>query len=149
MNPNTFLQGIKLANELQKPMIIHCWDAYDDLCEILQNNPVEKRGIIHSFVGGYKTARKFTELGYKIGLNGVVTYAEDFNRLIKELDMKDMVLETDCPYLTPVPHKGERNEPLFVKLVSEKIAKIKEISVEEVARKTTKNAKNLFEIYRG
>jgi TatD DNase family protein len=142
----TFLQGIKLANEVKKPIMVHCWDAYDDLLEMLKNNPVEKRGIIHSFVGGYKTARKFTELGYKIGLNGVVTYAEDFNRLIKEVDMKDIVLETDCPYLTPVPHKGERNEPLYVKLVAEKVAKIKEISVEEVAEITTNNAKNLFKI---
>ena len=142
----TFLQGIKLANELQKPMIIHCWDAYDDLLEILKNNPVEKRGIIHSFIGGYKTARKFTDLGYKIGLNGVVTYADDFNRLIKEVDLKDMVLETDCPYLTPVPHKGERNEPLYVKLVAEKVAKVKEISVEKVAEITTQTVKKLFNI---
>jgi len=142
----TFLQGIKLANDVQKPIMIHCWDAYDDLFEILKNNPVEKRGIIHSFVGGYKTARKFTELGYKIGLNGVVTYADDFNRLIKEVDIKDIVLETDCPYLTPVPHKSERNEPLFVKLVSEKVAKIKQISVEKASEITTQNAKNLFKI---
>lgn len=148
----TFLQGIKLANVVQKPIMVHCrgnsseGDAYGDLLEILQNNPVEKRGIIHSFMGGYKTARKFTELGYKIGLNGVVTYAEDFNRLIKEVDIKDMVLETDCPYLTPIPHKGERNEPLFVKLVAEKIAEIKEISVEEVAEITTQNAKSVFEL---
>jgi TatD DNase family protein len=146
MQEETFLQGIKLANEVGKPIMVHCWDAYDDLLEILKNNPVEKRGIIHSFVGGYKTARKFTELGYKIGLNGVVTYAEDFNRLIKEVDIKDMVFETDCPYLTPVPHKGERNEPLFVKLVAEKVAKIKEISTEEVFQITTQSAKKTFSL---
>lgn len=141
-----FLQSIKLANKIKKPMIIHCWDGYGDLYEILKNNPVERKGVIHSFIGGYKTARKFTELGYKIGLNGVVTYAEDFNRLLKELNLKDIVLETDCPYLTPVPHKGERNEPLFVKLVAEKIAGIKEINFEEVAKITTENAKSLFGI---
>ncbi|MFA6382810.1 MAG: TatD family hydrolase [Parcubacteria group bacterium] len=148
----TFLQGIKLANETEKPIMVHCWgnssegDAYGDLLEILKNNPVEKKGIIHSFMGGYKTARKFTELGYKIGLNGIVTYAEDFNRLIREVDLKDIVLETDCPYLTPVPHKGERNEPLYVKLVAEKVAKIKEISVEEVGEITTGNARGAFGI---
>jgi len=142
----TFWQGIKLANEVKKPIIIHCWDAYDDLYEIVKNNPVEKRGIIHSFVSGYKTARRFTELGYKIGLNGVVTYAEDFNRLIKEVDLKDIVLETDCPYLAPVPHKGERNEPLFVKLVAEKVANVKGISLEEVETSTTETAKNLFSL---
>jgi TatD DNase family protein len=143
----TFLQGIRLANEVQKPIMIHCWDAYDDLLEILKNNPVEKRGIIHSFVGGYKTARKFTDLGYKIGLNGVVTYAEDFNRLIKEVDLGDMVLETDCPYLTPVPHKGERNEPVYVKLVAEKVAKIKNVLIDEVSQKTTENALNVLKIF--
>lgn len=140
-----FLQSIKLANEIKKPMIIHCRDAYEDLYEIFKNNPVEKKGVVHSFVGGYKTARKFTELGYKIGLNGVITYSDSFNRLIKELDLKDIVLETDCPYLTPIPHKGERNEPLFVKLVAEKVAKIKEISVEEVAQVMTQNSKKLFD----
>jgi TatD DNase family protein len=140
----TFLQGIKLANEIGKPIMIHCWDAYDDLLEILKNNVVEKRGIIHSFIGGYKTARKFTELGYKIGLNGMVTYTDDFNRLIKEVSLKDMVLETDCPYLAPVPHKGERNVPLYVKLVAEKVAKVKNIAFEEVENIITETAKNLF-----
>ncbi len=143
---DTFLQGIKLANEIKKPMIIHCWDAYDDLLEILKNNNINRKGVIHSFVGSYKTARKFTELGYKVGLNGVVTYADDFNRLIKEVDLKDIVLETDCPYLAPVPHKGERNEPLLVKLVAKKVAYIKQINTEEVAKKTTNTAFELFSL---
>lgn len=141
-----FIQGIKLANEMKKPIIIHCWDAYEDLYEILKNNEVKKKGVIHSFVGGYKTTRKFTELGYKIGLNGIVTYADDCNRLIKELKLEEIVLETDCPYLAPVPKKGERNEPLFVRYVAEKIAQIKEISVDKVAEITTKNAKKIFSI---
>jgi TatD DNase family protein len=140
------LQFIKLANEVEKPLMIHCWDAYDDLYEILQNNPVKKLGVVHSFVGGYKTAKKFIELGYKIGLNGVITYGISYDRLIREIDLKDIVLETDCPYLTPVPKKGERNEPVYVKLVAEKIAIVREISVEEVAEWTTKNAKLLFNI---
>ncbi len=140
----TFLQGIKLANEVEKPIIIHCWDAYEDILEILRNNDIKKKGVIHSFIGGYKTASKFTELGYKIGLNGVITYSDSFHRLIKELDLKDMVLETDCPYLAPVPHKGERNEPLYVKLVAEKIAKIKEISADEAAETTAKTSIKLF-----
>ncbi len=144
------VEFIKVANEVEKPIIIHCWGnysetkAYDDLLEILRNHPVKKAGIIHSFMGNHKTAKKFTELGYKIGLNGVITYSDSFNRLIKELDLKDIVLETDCPYLTPVPHKGERNEPLYVKLVAEKIAQIKEISVEKVAEITTQNANKTF-----
>ena len=137
---------IRLANEAEKPMIIHCWDAYADLHEILKNNPVEKKGVIHSFVGGYKTANKFIELGYLIGLNGVITYSDSFNKLIKEVPIEKIVIETDCPYLTPVPRKGERNEPLYVEYVAEKIAEIKEISLENVAEITTQNAQKLFGI---
>ncbi|MFA6159541.1 MAG: TatD family hydrolase [Parcubacteria group bacterium] len=154
-----FLEFIKLANVVEKPIMIHCWgvksrqeldhartDAYDDLYEILEKNPVEKRGVIHSFVGSYKTAKKFIELGYLIGLNGIVTYGISYDKLIREINLKDIVLETDCPYLTPVPKKGERNEPMYVKYVAEKIAEVKEISVEEVEKVTTENAKKLFGI---
>ncbi len=139
-----FNETIKIANEAGKPMIIHCWGAYDDLLEILKNNPISKKGVIHSFVGSHKTAKKFIELGFKIGLNGIITYGESYDRLIKEIDLENILLETDCPYLTPVPKKGERNEPKNVKFVAQKIANIKGISLEEVAEITTKNAKALF-----
>jgi len=140
----TFLEFIKLANVVQKPIMIHCWDAYDDLLEILEKNPVEKKGIIHSFVGSFKTAQKFIDLGYKIGLNGIITYGISYDRLIKEIDLKNIVVETDCPYLTPVPKKGERNEPILVELVAQKIADIKQISIEEVSEVTSQNAKKVF-----
>ena len=140
------LEFIKLANEVEKPIMIHCWDAYDDLYEILEKNPVEKRGVIHSFVGSFKTAKKFIELGYLIGLSGIVTYGISYDKLIREVDLKNIVLETDCPYLTPVPKKGERNEPMYVKYVAKKIAEVKVISVEEVEKVTTENAKKLFGI---
>lgn len=141
-----FLEFIKIANAVQKPLMIHCWDGYDDLLEILQNHPVSKRGIIHSFVGSYKTAKKFTELGYKLGLNGVITFGISYDRLIKETPLEDIVLETDCPYLTPVPRKGERNEPLHVELVAQKIAEIKGISVADVSEVTTAGARNTLAI---
>ena len=137
---------ISLANELEKPVIIHCWDAYEDLYEILKASPVKKIGVIHSFVGGYKTANKFIELGYLIGLNGVITYSDSFHKLLKEIPLENIVVETDCPYLAPVPQKGERNEPANVLYVAEKIAEIKQISAEEVAKITTQNAKKLFKI---
>ena len=142
----TFAEFIKIANEVQKPIMIHCWDAYPDLLEILEKNPVGKKGIVHSFVGGYKTAKKFIEMGYKIGLNGIITYGISYDRLIKEIDLKDIVIETDCPYLTPVPKKGERNEPVLVEIVAKKIAEVKEIGIEEVAKITTENAKKAFNI---
>jgi len=141
-----FVKFIDLANELEKPMVIHCWDAYGDLYTILQNKPVKKTGVIHSFVGGYKTANKFIELGFLIGLNGVITYSDSFDRLIKEIPLEKMLAETDCPYLTPVPYKGQRNDPMYVAYVAEKIAEIKQITPEKVAKVTAQNAKNLFDL---
>jgi len=147
LQKETLIEFIKLANEVQKPVMLHCWDGYDDLLDILQTHPVEKRGIVHSFIGSYKTANKFIELGYMIGLNGIITYGESYDRLIKEIDLKNIVIETDCPYLTPRPlEKGIRNEPLFVKEVAQKIADVKEISLEEVAEITTQNAKLILNL---
>jgi len=145
-SPRVEAGNINLANEVRKPIMIHCWDAYDDLYEILEKNPVGKRGVIHSFVGSFKTAKKFIELGYLIGLNGIITYGISYDKLIREVGLKDIVLETDCPYLTPVPKKGERNEPIYVKYVAQKIAEVKEISPEEVEKITTENANRLFRI---
>ncbi|MFH1253743.1 MAG: TatD family hydrolase [Candidatus Uhrbacteria bacterium] len=141
-----FLRAIQLANEVEKPLIIHCWDAYDDLLEILKNNPVKKTGVVHSFVGSHKTAKKFLELGYKIGLNGIITYSESYDRLIRELSLEDILIETDAPYLAPPPHRGERNEPSYVIEVAKKIAALKEKSLEEVAEATTNNAKKVFNL---
>ena len=139
-----FIEFIKLANEVKKPIVIHCREAYDDLLDILSKNTVKKKGVIHSFVGSFKTARKFIDLGFKIGLNGIITYGISYDRLIKEIKLKDIVIETDCPYLTPVPHKGERNEPVLVELVAQKIADIKGLTLAEVAKITTQNAKTVF-----
>jgi TatD DNase family protein len=147
LQKETLVEFIRLANDVQKPVMLHCWDGYDDLLEILQSHPVIKKGIVHSFIGSYKTANKFIELGYKLGLNGIATYGDGYNRLIHEIDLKHFVIETDCPYLTPRPlERGIRNEPLFVKEVAQKIADVKNISIEEVAEVTTKNAKEILNI---
>jgi TatD DNase family protein len=147
LQQETLIKFIELANEVQKPVMLHCWDGYDDLLEILQNHPVTKKGIVHSFIGSYKTAKKFIELGYAIGLNGIATYGESYDRLIKEIDLENMVIETDCPYLTPRPlERGLRNDPLNVKLVAEKIASVKNIPFEEVAKITTENAKRILNL---
>lgn len=143
----TLINFINLANEVEKPVMLHCWDGYDDLLEILQKYPVNKNGIIHSFIGSYKTANKFIQLGYVIGLNGIITYGDSYDRLIKEIDLQNIVIETDCPYLTPRPlEKGLRNEPLFVKEVAKKIAEVKNIKVEKVAEITTENAKRVLSL---
>jgi TatD DNase family protein len=133
-----------LANEVGKPMMIHCWDAYDDLLALFDESSPERRGVIHSFIGSHKTAKKFLERGWMIGINGIATYSESYDRLIRETPLESIVVETDCPYLAPGEHKGERNEPLLVRLVVEKIAAVKGVSYHEVAEKTTENAKRLF-----
>ena len=141
------IETIRLANEVRKPVMLHCWDAYDDLLEILEKHPVVKKGVVHSFIGSHKTAKKFIELGYKIGLNGIATYGESYDKLIREVDLRYILLETDCPYLTPRPlEKGLRNEPLFVKNVAQKIADVKGVSVEEIGRITSENARKIFDI---
>lgn len=147
LQKETLIKFIDLANEVQKPVMLHCWDGYDDLLEILEKHPVSKKGILHSFIGSYKTANKFIALGYKLGLNGIVTYGDAYGRLIREIDLEHFVVETDCPYLTPRPlEKGIRNQPQYVKYVAEKIASVKNIPTEEVARVTTENAKNVLGI---
>jgi TatD DNase family protein len=145
LQKETLIKFIDLANEVQKPVMLHCWDGYDDLLEILIAHPVIKKGIVHSFIGSYKTANKFIELGYVIGVNGIATYGDSYDRLIREMDLENIVIETDCPYLTPRPlERGSRNEPLFVRKVAQKIADVKGISLEEVARVTSLNAKSLL-----
>ncbi len=145
LQKETLVKFIQLANEVQKPVMIHCWDGYEDLLEILEKHPVTKKGIIHSFIGSYKTANKFIALGYKLGLNGIITYGDGYDRLIKEIGLENIVLETDCPYLTPRPlEKGTRNEPLFVSHVAQKIADVKNLSLEDVAKVTSQNAKEVL-----
>ncbi len=106
-----------------------------------------RRGVVHSFIGNYKMALRFVEQGFMIGLNGIITYSESYDRLIKEIGLENIILETDAPYLTPNPlERYSRNEPLNVKLVAQKIADVLGVSMEEVAEVTTKNARELFGI---
>ncbi len=160
LQKKVFKEFIKLANEVEKALAVHCWNAdkkdkelvggavaYDDILSILENSLVNKKGVIHSFIGSYKTAQKFIDLGFLIGLNGIITYSKSYDRLIKEIGLENIILETDAPYLTPSPLKRYgRNEPLNVKLVAQKIADVLDLDIEEVAKVTTKNAKELFEI---
>lgn len=155
-----FVEFIKLANEADKPMVIHCWgvkskeefdhvraDAYVDLIEILKEHPVNKKGIVHSFIGSYKTAREFRELGFKLSFNGIITYSESYDKVLTDTPIEDILVETDCPYLTPRPlSKDERNEPMNVKYVVEKIAKVKGMEVEEVIKIVEKNTREVFGI---
>ncbi len=140
-------QHLLLAKTVDKPVMIHCRDAYDDLVGILKKH-YDGPGEIHSFTGTWEQAKKFLELGYYIALNGIVTFDKTgrSEEVVKNLPLDRIILETDAPYLTPVPYRGKRNEPRYVKHVAEKIAEIKGLSVEEVEKTTTENARKLFRI---
>ncbi len=155
------LEQLELAQQTDKPVIFHCRKAYDDLIEILDclsnsclNCPFscpgagnkKIRGVLHCFMGRWSQAEKLMSMGFYFGFNGLITYARDYDKVIKNLPLDRILLETDCPYLTPFPHRSKRNEPLYVKLVAEKIAEIKGIKLAEVAGQTTKSARELFNI---
>lgn len=152
-----FDQQIKLAIELDKALVVHCRpssgtvDAYEDVLEILKEQRVkgeELRFEIHCFTGTLEVAKQFVELGGFLGLNGIITFDKTgtSEEVVKNISLDNIILETDCPYLAPVPFRGKRNEPLYVKYVAEKIAEWKNISFEEVETKTTENAKQLFKL---
>ncbi len=145
-----FKKQIELALELDKPIIIHCRDAHSDVLEILNSyftiHHLRLRGVAHSFLGNYKQARKYRKMGFKIAFNGIITFARDYDKVILDTPIEDILLETDCPYLAPVPYRGRRNEPLYVIEVAKKLAEMKNLSLEETAKQTTKNAKEVFGI---
>lgn len=152
---------LELAQHMNKPVILHCRKAYNDLISILETfnsgcamcpmscpgaGGGQLEGVLHCFMGRISQAEKFLEMGFYLGFNGLITYARDYDKVIAKTPLEKILIETDCPYLTPEPHRGKRNEPIYVKLVAEQIAKIKGISFEKVVKQTTKNAKQLFRL---
>ena len=103
-------------------------------------------GVMHFFTGNLEQAKKYIELGFYISFSGVITFAKNYDELVRQIPLEKIIIETDCPYVAPIPHRGKRNEPQYVKYVAQKIAEIKGVSFEEVAEQTTKNARKLFKI---
>lgn len=135
------LKQLELAKELKLPVILHCRFAHNDLIEILAHHP--STGVIHCFTGNWKQAKKYLDLGFYLGFNGII-FKLDLIEVIKKTPLEKILLETDCPYLTPTKAKRKRNEPLYIKYIAEKIAEIKNTSFEKVSETTTANAKKLF-----
>ncbi len=151
----TFTSQIKLAKELNKALVIHCrpskgtQDAYEDILRILdEHGTSDLRFEIHSFTGSPAIVKQFLERGAYVGLNGIITFDKTGNmdEVINTVPLERIVLETDCPYLTPVPMRGKKNEPSYVQYVAQKLAEAKKAGVEMVAQQTTDNAKKLFAI---
>ncbi|MBI2038492.1 MAG: TatD family hydrolase [Candidatus Nealsonbacteria bacterium] len=139
------LKQLDLAKELNLPVIIHCRQAHADLIQALQqSNNLTIKGVIHCFTGTWQVAQKYLQLGFYLGFNGII-FKLDLDEVIKNAPLERILVETDCPYLTPAQEEG-RNEPLYVKYVAEKVAQLKNLTFENVAEATTQNAKNLFKI---
>lgn len=157
-----FLAQLELAKEIGKPIVIHCRGAHERMIELLSPEPVEGpstpppsdgaplrqslRGVVHFFTGTVPEAKRYQELGFFVSFGGVITFTEDYTSVVAQVPLEQILLETDAPYVAPVPYRGKRNEPAYVEEVAKKIARVKGISFEEVARVTTENVKKLFEL---
>lgn len=143
-----FQRQIQLAKKYQLPINIHCRDAFDEIFEVLELEKGEDLyGIFHCFTGDLEQAQKAISYGLKLGIGGVVTFKNGIiDQFLHEIDLKHIVLETDAPYLAPVPYRGKRNESAYISLVAQKLASIYNLPVEEVARITTQNACSIFGI---
>jgi len=152
-----FISQIELAKEVNKPLMIHCRGAHDEVLEILKRT--KHYGNIHFFTGTIEQAQQYFDLGFTISFTGVITFARDYDEVISKSPLDKIMIETDAPFacpltpersdggrVAPVPRRGMRNEPFFVIEVAQKIAEIKNLSFDEVAEATTKNALTLFSL---
>lgn len=142
-----FEKQIELSMKYQKPLIIHCREANQDTYEILSHYKPTK-AVFHCFAGNKDFAKKVFDLGYLISFTGNITFPKSFKaqEVIQYASLNRIMVETDCPFMAPVPHRGTTNEPSYVKYVAEKIAELKQITFTEVSETTTKNAKEFFKL---
>jgi len=150
-----FAQQLLLARSVDKPVIIHCRQAHDDLLEILQEFKKEYShiiptdrpwGVIHCFSGDEDLAWKYFKLGLLISFTGLITFSKQWDDLIRKIPLDKIMIETDTPYMTPEPYRGQRNEPVLVQYVAQRIADIKSIKIEKVAEVTSRTAREFFRI---
>lgn len=145
---NAFKMQLEIAKSNNLPAIIHTRNSFDDTLKIvkdLKNNNL--KGIFHCFTGDYKQAIDIIDLGFYLGIGGILTFKNSgLEESLKEIDLKHIVLETDSPYLAPVPKRGKRNESSYINYIAKKLAEIKNVTIEEVAEITSQNASQIFNI---
>jgi len=141
-------QQIELARKLELPVILHCRDAYGQLYKEIKQYKGEILGVVHCFMGNWEQAEKFLDLGLYISFTGNLTYKNNnvLREIAKKVPAERILTETDAPYLPPEPYRGERNEPIYVKMVASTLASLKGWSLKKAANITASNAKNLFKI---
>ena len=146
---DVFISQIELAKKYKLPIVIHCRDAYGDTLDILKRYaPFEYGAVMHCYSGSVEFAREVIRLGVKLSFTGTVTYknAVNLHEVVREIPLDSFFIETDSPYLTPVPHRGKRNEPKYVRHVAEKIADLRGVDVSVVENVTDNNVKKFFNI---
>jgi TatD DNase family protein len=143
---SAFVEQLDLARRLGLPVVLHDRESSGDLVAILRAAGGPLRGVVHSFLGDRELAETFLDLGLYLGVGGPLTYPKNvaLREAVASIPLDRILIETDCPYLTPVPHRGRRNEPSYVRFVAEAIAELREVPVDEVAAATVENATVLF-----
>lgn len=143
-----FKEQIKLASEVDKPLMIHCREAFRELIAVLEENRKllrnERSGIVHFFTGTKEEADKLLAMGFYFSFGGVLTITRDYDDIVKTVPLDRLLLETDAPYVAPVPYRGKRNEPVYIKEIAAKVAETMDMSVAEIKKITTANALNFF-----
>lgn len=152
---NAFRSHIRLAAELDLPLVIHCRDAFSRLAEILREERHDIiRGVVHCFTGNWSDAERLLELGLHLSFTGIVTFPlnkearfdDSIRRVARDMPIDRMLLETDAPWLAPVPHRGKKNIPTYVEFIAKAVGALRGLEIEEVARQTTANAISLFNL---
>lgn len=140
-----FKKQIEIAKELNLPVVIHSRDAFQDTFDILKES--KHKGVIHCFSGNLENAKLYLSLGFYIGIGGVFTFKNtNLKETVKEIPDDKILLETDSPYLAPTPYRGQKNEPKYIPLIAEELSKLKEKSIEEIAKITTENTIKIFNL---
>lgn len=153
LQKKVFTEQIKLANELDKPLMLHIRTgkhaggeaAYDDALELLKEHATVK-GDVHFFAGTWNVAKKFIDFGFTISFTGVLTFTHDYDEVVKNTPLDMILTETDAPYITPVPHRGKRNEPIYVSEVVRRISELKGLPYDSVAETTVSSARRVFKL---
>lgn len=149
LQQSLFVQQIEIANKLNKPLIIHSRSARQDTMDILEQNNAEKcGGVLHCFTEDWTMAKRALDIGFYISISGIITFrnAEELRDVVRKVPLDRLLVETDSPYLAPIPYRGKPNQPAYVRETCEYVATLKGVSTEEFARITTENVQNLFKI---
>ena len=141
-----FRKQLRLAEELNLPVVMHSREAETDTLKILKDIPVKSLGVAHSFTSSFEMAMTLVEMGWYLGINGIVTFknAEDLREVVRWLPLDKLLLETDSPFLAPIPFRGKPNKPAHIPAIATFIAELRDISLQELAEQTSENAQRLF-----